>query len=174
MHKEAQWQKKSKFNSLMVDWHSCFHLPWGHSTQLQMWHHVCVDSNCPKIVLEHLHYFHTWSCLLPSKIQNKFLKNSQEPKMQKTLKQHQQFYLECLVLIIVDDINDKVTSITCIGFIQWCDGWFRVLLFTTYTPCMLTASNKSSNNTVMRENVLDIVLLNDVSLEFATSFLTAS
>jgi hypothetical protein len=32
--------------------------------------------------------------------------------------------------------------------------------------CMLMASNKSSNYTVMREIVLDIVLLNDASLEF--------
>jgi hypothetical protein len=39
---------------------------------------------------------------------------------------------------------------------------------------MLMASNKSSNNTVMRERVLDVVLLNDVSLEFAISTLTAS
>jgi hypothetical protein len=44
----------------------------------------------------------------------------------------------------------------------------------TNTACMLTASNKSSNNTVMKESVLDIVLLNDVSLELAISFLTAS
>jgi hypothetical protein len=36
------------------------------------------------------------------------------------------------------------------------------------------ASNKSSNSIVMRERVLDIVLLNDVSLEFAISILTAS
>jgi hypothetical protein len=28
--------------------------------------------------------------------------------------------------------------------------------------CMLMASNKSLNNTVMRESVLDIVLMNDV------------
>ncbi len=42
------------------------------------------------------------------------------------------------------------------------------------TACMLMASNKSSNNTVMEESVLDIVLLNDVSLELAISFLTAS
>jgi hypothetical protein len=42
------------------------------------------------------------------------------------------------------------------------------------TACMLMTSNKSSNYTVMRESVLDIVLLNDVSLEFAKSFLTAS
>jgi hypothetical protein len=36
----------------------------------------------------------------------------------KTLKQHQQFFLECIILIIVYDINVKVISITCIGFIQ--------------------------------------------------------
>ncbi len=66
--------KKSKFNSLMVDWHSCFHLPQGHSTQLQMWHHLSVilDTNCPKTFLGHLHYFHTWSCLLPTKYKRSF------------------------------------------------------------------------------------------------------
>jgi hypothetical protein len=42
------------------------------------------------------------------------------------------------------------------------------------TTCMLIASNRSSNNTVMRESALDIVLLNYVSLEFPISFLTAS
>jgi hypothetical protein len=36
----------------------------------------------------------------------------------KTLKHHQQFFLDCIVLIIIDDINFKVISITCIGFIQ--------------------------------------------------------
>jgi hypothetical protein len=40
--------------------------------------------------------------------------------------------------------------------------------------CMLMASNKSSNKTVMRESVLDIALLNYISLEFAISFSTAS
>jgi hypothetical protein len=35
-----------------------------------------------------------------------------------SLKQHQQFFLECIILIIVDDINVKVISITCICFIQ--------------------------------------------------------
>jgi hypothetical protein len=43
-----------------------------------------------------------------------------------------------------------------------------------FSTCILTASNKSSNNTVMKESVLYIVLLNDFSLEFAKSFLTAS
>ncbi len=68
-----------------------------------------------------------------------FLQNTKEvfkvfPKTKdaKTLKQHQRFFLECIKLIIVDDINVKVISITCIGFILWCDGWFRVLLFTTF------------------------------------------
>ncbi len=66
--------KKSKFNSLMVDWHSYFHLPQGCSTQLQMWHHVILilDTNCQKTFLENLHYFHTWSCLLPSKYKRSF------------------------------------------------------------------------------------------------------
>jgi hypothetical protein len=34
------------------------------------------------------------------------------------LKQHQLFFLDCIVLIIVDDVNVKVISITCIGCIQ--------------------------------------------------------
>ena len=59
--------KKTKFNSLMVDWHYCFHLPQGHSTQLQMWHHISVilDTNCQKpfwnifiISIHGLVYFH--------------------------------------------------------------------------------------------------------------------
>ncbi len=35
-----------------------------------------------------------------------------------SLKQHQRFFLECIILIIIDDINVKVISITCISFIQ--------------------------------------------------------
>ncbi len=35
-----------------------------------------------------------------------------------SLKQHQWFFLDCIVLIIVDDVNVKVISITCICFIQ--------------------------------------------------------
>jgi hypothetical protein len=34
-----------------------------------------------------------------------------------TLKQHQQYFLECIDLIS-EDVNVKVMSITCIGFIQ--------------------------------------------------------
>ncbi len=48
----------------------------------------------------------------------------------------------------------------------------------TFSPlkslCKLMASNKSSNNTVMRENVLDIVWWNDNSLEFSKATFTAS
>ncbi len=39
---------------------------------------------------------------------------------------------------------------------------------------MVMASNKSSNEIVMRERVLVIVLLNDVSLEFAISTIKTS
>ncbi len=35
-----------------------------------------------------------------------------------TLKKHQWFFLECIVLIIIDEINVEVLSITCIGFIK--------------------------------------------------------
>jgi hypothetical protein len=35
-----------------------------------------------------------------------------------TLKQHQKLFLKCIILIIIDDINVKVISITFIGFIQ--------------------------------------------------------
>jgi hypothetical protein len=65
-----------------------------------------------KNILEHLQYFHTWSCLLPSKYKEVF-KEFSKTKYAKILKQHQQFCLECIVLIIVDDINVKVISITC-------------------------------------------------------------
>ncbi len=58
----------TKFNSLTVNWHFCFHPPRGHSTQPQMRHHVAsLGKNCPQVYLEHLHYFNTWSCLLPPK-----------------------------------------------------------------------------------------------------------
>jgi hypothetical protein len=53
------------------------------------------------------------------------------------------------------------------------DGWG-----TSFLPpkslCIVMASNKSSNKTVMRESELVIVLLNYVSLEIAISTLTAS
>ncbi len=126
-------RKKTKFNSLMVDWHYCFHLLQGHSTQLQMWHHISVilDTNCQKLIwnifiisIHGLVYYHQNT--------KEVFKEFPKTKDAKTLKYHQQFFLECIVVIIVDDINVKVMSITCIGFIRWCDGWFRVLLFTTF------------------------------------------
>ncbi len=123
--------KKLKFNSLMVNCHSCFHLPWKHSTQQQMWHHICVilDTNCPfffwNMFITSIHglvYFHQNT--------KQVFKEFPKTKGAISLKQHQRFFLECIILIIVDDINFKVISITCIGFIQWCDGCFRALLFT--------------------------------------------
>jgi hypothetical protein len=97
-----------------------------------------------KTYLEHLHYFHTWSCLLPSKHKRSF-KEFPKNEDAKTLKQHQQFFLECIILVIVDDINVKVISITCIVFFgDLMDG-----LWSTFSPtntaCIMTASNKSSN-----------------------------
>jgi hypothetical protein len=99
---------------------------------------------------------------------------SQETKDAIILKQHQQFVLECIVLIIVDDVNVEVLSITCIGFIQLGDVWLLPSFSPRNSLCMLMASNKSPHNTVMKERVLDIVLLNVVSLEFAISALKAS
>jgi hypothetical protein len=57
------------FNALTVDCHYPFHPPQGHSTQLQTQCHVRVSlsKKIPKVFLEHLHYFHTWSCLLAPK-----------------------------------------------------------------------------------------------------------
>jgi hypothetical protein len=60
-----------------------------------------------------------------------FIVEFPETKDAITLKQHQHLFLVCIVLIIIDDINVKIVSITCFGFIQECDGWFRILLFTT-------------------------------------------
>ena len=45
-----------------------------------------------------------------------FFKEFPKTKDAISLKQHQQFFLECIILIIVDDINVKVISIRCIGF----------------------------------------------------------
>jgi hypothetical protein len=92
----------------------------------------------------------------------------------KTLKQYQQFFLGCIVLIILMmDMSKPYPSHVLVLFSNVMDG-----LRSSFSPqnslCMMMASNQSSNNTVMRESVLDIVLLNDVSLKFAISTLTAS
>ncbi len=79
----------------------------------------------------------------------------------KTLKQHQQFFLECIGLIS-EDVNVKDISITCIGFrfSNEVDG--SNLTFSPLNSlCKVMASNKSSNNTVMRESVLVNVWWND-------------
>jgi hypothetical protein len=69
---------------------------------------VILDTSCQKI--HGLVYFHQHT----KEVSKEF------PKIKdaKTLKHHQQFFLDCIVLIIVDDINVKVISITCIGFIR--------------------------------------------------------
>jgi hypothetical protein len=90
-----------------------------------------------------------------------------------TLKQYQQFFLECIVLIIIDDVNVEVISNVSVLFSNEMDGLGSSFLLQN-SLCMLIALNKSSHNTVMRERVLDIVLLKYVSLEFATSTLIAS
>jgi hypothetical protein len=103
----------------MVDQHSCFHPSQRHSTQLQMWHHVSLilDTNRPKpfsnifiISIHGLVYFHQNT--------KEVFKEFPKTKDAKTLKHHQRFFFECIVLITIDDINVKVISITCVGFIQ--------------------------------------------------------
>ncbi len=107
------------------------------------------------------------------KIQKKFLKNSRKSKMQKSS----------------NNINNSIwcalySSSLMISMLKWYPSHVLVLFSDVmdgfgsscsphFSACMLMASNKSSINTVMRESVLDIVLLNDVSLEFSKSFLTA-
>jgi hypothetical protein len=60
----------------------------------------------------------------------------------KTLKQHQRFFLECIILIIVDDINVKVISIKCIVFFGDLMDGLGSSFSPTNTACMLRASFK--------------------------------
>jgi hypothetical protein len=92
----------------------------------------------------------------------------------KTFKQHQHsfwsaLYSYSLMILMLKSCQSHVLVL----FSDVMDG-FGSSFSPHFSACMLMASNKSSNNTVMRESVLAIVLLNDVSLEFAKSFLTAS
>ncbi len=108
------------------------------------------------------------------KIQKKFLKNSRKPKMQKPSNNINDslwsaLYSSSLMISMLKSYPSHVLVL----FSDVMDG-FRSSFSPHFSTCMLLASNKSSNNTVMRESVFDIVLLNDVSLEFAISFLTAS
>ncbi len=107
-------------------------------------------------------------------IQKKFLKNSQKPEMQKPSNIiHNSFWTALYSSLLMISTLKSYPSHLLVLFGDVMDG-LGSSFSPTNTTYMLTASNKSSNNTVMKESVLDIVLLNDVSLEFAISFLTAS
>ena len=135
---------KLKFNSLMVDWHYCFHLPQGHSTQPQMWRHVSVilDTNFQNffwnIFITSIHglvYFHQNT--------KQVIKDFLKTKDAISLKQHQQFFLEYIILIMVDDINVKVISITGISFFGDLMDGLGSTFSPTNTAFMLMSSNKS-------------------------------
>ncbi len=90
-----------------------------------------------------------------------------------SLKPHQWFFLEWIELI-PRKVYDKVNQFNVLVlFSNEMDGWG-----SSFSPqkslCIVMASNKSSNNTVMRDRVLVIVWLNDESLEFAIPTLTAT
>ncbi len=74
-------QQFTKFNSLMVDWHYCFHLPWGHSTQLKFWAitHAWFWMKIVQQVFGTFSLFPYMVLFTSINIQNKFLKNSQKP-----------------------------------------------------------------------------------------------
>ncbi len=90
----------------------------------------------------------------------------------KTLKQHQQFFLE-----LTSSVTMSMLKLCSLHVLVWFSNEVYVsnLIFLPLNSlCKVIASNKSSNNTVIRKRVLDIVFLNDVSLEFFISTLTAS
>jgi hypothetical protein len=108
------------------------------------------------------------------KIQKKFLKNSRKPNMQKPSNIiNNSFWTALYSSLLMISMIKLYPSHVLVLFVDVMDG-LGSSFSPTITACMLTASNKSSNNTVMKKSVLYIVLLNDVSLEFAISFLTAS
>jgi hypothetical protein len=110
------------------------------------------------------------------KIQKKFLKKSQKPKMKKQKPSNNisdSFWSALYSSTLMISMLKSHPSHVLVLFTDVRDG-FRSSFSPHFSACMLTASNKSSNNKVMRASVLDIVLLNDVSLEFSKSFLTAS
>jgi hypothetical protein len=96
-----------------------------------------------------------------------------ETKDATTLKQHQQFFWSALTSSVMMSMLKSYPSHVLVLFSNEMDG-----LWSTYSRqkslCMVMAFNKSSNNTVMRERMLNIVFLNDVFLESAISTLTAS
>jgi hypothetical protein len=79
---------------------------------------IC-DLNCTK---PNIVYFHQNT--------KEVFKEFPKTKDAKTLKQHQRFFLGCIVVIIIDDINVKVISITRIGL-----GWaFQFLVLISGIP----------------------------------------
>ncbi len=127
---------------------------------------------CSKGCLEHLHISMYGLVHLHQNTKQIFVEFS-VTKDTKTLKQHQQFFLECIDLIS-EDVNVKVMYIhVSVLFCNEVNG-----SNLTFSPlkslCKLMASNKSWNNTVMKESVFVIVWWNDNSLELSKSTLTAS
>jgi hypothetical protein len=82
-------------------------------------------------------------------------------------------FWSALVSSVILPMSNSYQSYVLVLFSNMMDG-----SGTSFLPleslCKLMASNKSSNNTVMRESVLVIVFLNGLSMELAISILTAS
>ncbi len=88
------------------------------------------------------------------KIKKKFLKNSRKPKMQKpsnniSVSFWSALYSSSLMISMLKSYPSHVLVL----FSDVMDG-FRSSFSPHFSACMLTASNKSSNNTVMRESVV--------------------
>ncbi len=174
MHKEAHWERsRNSINWWLIDTLVCI-------CRKDNPHNCKCDIRYVWFWIQIVQFFFEASSLFPYmalftsiKIQNKFLMNSRKPKMKKPSNNVNNSFWSALyssslmilmlksspsyVLVLLSDVMDGLGS-----------------SFSPHNPtCMLTASNKSSNNTVMRDSVLNIVLLNDVSLEFAVSTLTA-
>jgi hypothetical protein len=78
---------------------------------------VILDTTCQKTFLEHLLIISIHGLVYFHQHTKEVFKEFPKTKDAKTLKHHQQFFLDCIVLIIIDDINVEVISIRCIGFI---------------------------------------------------------
>ncbi len=61
---------------------------------------------------EHLHYFHTGLVYFHQNTKQ-FFEEFPKTKDAISLKQHKWFFLECIILIIIDDINVKVIDRNC-------------------------------------------------------------
>jgi hypothetical protein len=135
---------------------------------------VILDTNCKKNCFGTSSLFPYMVLFTSIKIQKKFLKNSQKPKMQKPSNNiNDSFWSAFKSSSLMISMLKSYPSHVLVLFSDVING-FRSSFSPHFSACMLTASNKTSNYTVMRERVVDIVLLNDVSFEFAKSFLIAS